>query len=588
MISFRGTAGLVIAASAAILLLVLPGTAFGHASLIGSTPERGAELRNAPEAVVFEFSEPVEASFGAIKVFDSAGDEIQMGEPFRPAGDGSRLAASLPTSLPDGLYTSTYRVISADSHPVSGGIVFSIGEAGPGSGRTISQLLEGSEAGPVTDVAFWLDRWLGYLAIAVAVGALGFLLALWGPALRVEQLTSAGGVLIERAGNAADRTRRLLSAAIAAGLIASVFAIPLQGAVAAGTDFWSALDLTVINDVIDTRFGAVFALRALAWLLLLPLAFMASRAFSTGRPLRSLPVLAAAAGAVFLVVSPALAGHAATREPVWLMLSSDVVHVAAMAFWTGTLVALMVILPAVTRRLPNDLDRIRVLTDFLLRFSTLALVSVALIAATGVIQAIVQLDSVADLWQTAYGRALSVKILLFLLLIGLAAANRRRLIPALVERRERGLAPGPPGMSIRRNLRLEAVLAAAVLAATAAMVSYTPPASGGEGPLSGSVPVGSERLDYTVDPALQGSNELHLYIFDDLDGAPLEVDSLEVTFALPDSDIPPVDAEASRAGSGHFVVPSAMLAVKGDWIAEVSVRFSRFESETSEIEVPIG
>ena len=407
MISFRGTAGLVIAASAAILLLVLPGTAFGHASLIGSTPERGAELRNAPEAVVFEFSEPVEASFGAIKVFDSAGDEIQMGEPFRPAGDGSRLAASLPTSLPDGLYTSTYRVISADSHPVSGGIVFSIGEAGPGSGRTISQLLEGSEAGPVTDVAFWLDRWLGYLAIAVAVGALGFLLALWGPALRVEQLTSAGGVLIEQAGNAADRTRRLLSAAIAAGLIASVFAIPLQGAVAAGTDFWSALDLTVINDVIDTRFGAVFALRALAWLLLLPLAFMASRAFSTGRPLRSLPVLAAAAGAVFLVVSPALAGHAATREPVWLMLSSDVVHVAAMAFWTGTLVALMVILPAVTRRLPNDLDRIRVLTDFLLRFSTLALVSVALIAATGVIQAIVQFRcrSLADgVWQGTVGQ----------------------------------------------------------------------------------------------------------------------------------------------------------------------------------------
>jgi copper transport protein len=298
-------------------------------------------------------------------------------------------------------------------------------------------------------------------------------------------------------------------------------------------------------------------------------------------------VFAAVTGAVFLVVSPGLAGHAAAVDPVWLMLSSNIVHVAAMAFWTGTLVALVVILPAVTRRLADDRDRMRILAGFLLRFSLLALVAVAVIAVSGTIQAILQMDAVSELWQTPYGRALSVKILLFLLLIGLGAANRKRVIPALVERKQRGLAPGAPGRSIRRNLRLEVWLAVLVLAATAALVSSTPPAGGIEGPISGSVPVGNERLDYTVDPALQGSNEVHLYIFDNDDGAPLEVDSLEVTFALPDSDIPPVEAEASRAGPGHFVVPSAMLAVEGDWTAEVSVRFSRFEADVARFEAAI-
>jgi len=583
----RRAAPLLIAASAAILLLFLPGTAFGHASLVGSVPERGAALKSAPPEVIFEFSEPVEASFGAVKVFDSAGEEVQSGEPFRPDGDEARLATALPADLADGLYTATYRAISADSHPISGGIVFSVGEAGPGSGKTISELLEGSEAGAVTEAAFWLDRWIGFLAIAVAVGVLSFLLALWAPALRLERAGSGGGSLGERPGDAARPARLLLGAAVVAGLIASAVALPLQGAVAAGKDFWSALDPNVIGDVIDTRFGSVVALRLLAWLLLLPLAFTVAKAFSAARPLRRIPVLAAVAGAAFLVVSPGLAGHAAAVDPVWLMLSSDILHVAAMAFWTGTLVALVVILPAVTRRLADDRNRIRILVGFLLRFSGLALIAVSLIAVSGTIQAILQMGAVSELWQTAYGRALSVKIVLFLLLIGLGAANRRKVIPALVERKRGGLAPGAPGRSIRRNLRLEVVLAVLVLAATAALVGSTPPAGITGGPLSGSVPVGNERLDYTVDPALQGSNEVHLYIFDNDDGAPLEVDSLEVTFALPDSDIPPVEAEASRAGPGHFVVPSAMLAVEGDWTAEVSVRFSRFEADVTEFEVEI-
>jgi copper transport protein len=380
----------------------------------------------------------------------------------------------------------------------------------------------------------------------------------------------------------------LLAIAVPAGLLSSAAAIPLQGAVASGTDFWSALDPALLADVIDTRFGSVAAFRLLAWLLFLPLIFTIAGGLTVKRPLRQLPVAAAVAGALFLVASPGLAGHAASSEPVWLMLSSDLVHVASMAVWTGTLFALLVVLPRVTRGLDRDADRSRLLTAFLLRFSAIALVLVALIAITGTIQAIVQMGALSELWQTGYGRAVSVKVILFFVLLGFGAANRKKVIPALVRQRERGRSPGAPGARLRRNLRIEAALAAIVLAATAALVSYPPPAVSGDGPLSGSVTVGEERLDYTVDPALQGSNEVHLYIFDDLDGAPLDVDSLEISFSLPDSDIPPVEAEARRAGPGHFVVPSAMLAVEGDWIAEVSVRFSRFEGEAAEFEVPVG
>ena len=52
----------------------------------------------------------------------------------------------LPFDLPDGAYTATYHVISADSHPVSGGLTFRVGN-GKGAGASLAALLRGSPRG---------------------------------------------------------------------------------------------------------------------------------------------------------------------------------------------------------------------------------------------------------------------------------------------------------------------------------------------------------------------------------------------------------------------------------------------------------
>ena len=78
-----------------------------------------------------------------------------------PAVDlADAVGAGLPPDLPDGLYTATYHVVSADSHPVSGGITFTVGKPSPGQagftqGKTISELLAESEAGTVTEVGLF-------------------------------------------------------------------------------------------------------------------------------------------------------------------------------------------------------------------------------------------------------------------------------------------------------------------------------------------------------------------------------------------------------------------------------------------------
>jgi copper transport protein len=140
---------------------------------------------------------------------------------------------------------------------------------------------------------------------------------------------------------------------------------------------------------------------------------------------------------------------------------------------------------------------------------------------------------------------------------------------------------------LRASLRIEVLLVTVVLGVTAALVSYPPPDAVQSGPASGDVVVQGKRVEYTVDPARVGSNEVHLYVFDDRTGAPVPVRSMEVSFSLPSEEIAPIEAEARRAGPGHFVVPAAMLGVQGEWRAEAAIRLSEFDEPIAEFEVDV-
>src|SRR5262245_1319509 len=112
------------------IVLAVPAAAGAHARLEGTSPPQGATVKHEPAAVVFRFDEPVEGNFGAVRVFDANGARVDEGDAFHPNGEGPRLGVHLKSNLPDGSYTATYRVISADGHIVSSGFVFSIGKQG--------------------------------------------------------------------------------------------------------------------------------------------------------------------------------------------------------------------------------------------------------------------------------------------------------------------------------------------------------------------------------------------------------------------------------------------------------------------------
>ena len=219
--------------SAALLaLLCLPAAALAHAQLEGTVPERGAVVKQEPPAVIFRFDEPVEGNFGAVRVYDATGSRVDEGDAFHPNGEGPRIGVHLKPGLPDGSYTATYRVISADGHIVSSGFVFSIGKAGKAPSETVAELTAGSGSGPVTETVFGLARGLQYAATALGVGGLAFLLLVWLPGLAV--LDGVGEERARAARAFGARLRATLILAAALGALSAAAGVAMEGAEAAG------------------------------------------------------------------------------------------------------------------------------------------------------------------------------------------------------------------------------------------------------------------------------------------------------------------------------------------------------------------
>jgi copper transport protein len=481
-------AGLVALVTLAGLAATAP-QALAHVRLQSSQPAAGAVLGGAPRQVAFRFSEAVEGRFGAVKVYDAGGFRVDTGTPGHVGDQASTFAVALHPRLPDGRYAATYRVISTDGHPHSGGVVFWVGSAAVSGGRSPAEVLADAGsggAGGVTTTAFAAVRALDHLATALAIGLLAFLLLCWRRALaEVAGAERAWSIAADRF---AAATWRMLLRAVALGLLVTALGVVFEGAVAAGTSVWTALDPAILRDTLSTRFGSVWGAKLLVWCALgtalvavAPRRSFALRPATLGAdgqvlarpgPGRTLALLTPAGA---LAVAPALAGHASTQGQRLVLVPSTIVHVTAMSVWLGGLVALAVLVPRATGALTPAAARTRLLSALLLRFSPLALAAVLALGVTGTLQSMLYLQTFGDLPGSAFGRVVLVKTALVLVLVGLGAVNRRRVMPRLRALAARGGPPDAAGRLLRRVAGAEVGLMVLALAATGALAAFAPP-----------------------------------------------------------------------------------------------------------------
>jgi copper transport protein len=243
----------------------------------------------------------------------------------------------------------------------------------------------------------------------------------------------------------------------------------------------------LLHDVpISSRFGGTMAALALVS------AFGA--VFAAIAPIYPVLEPVVIAAAFLLLPGPSIAGHALDPGRSPLETFDDVVHVAAASVWLGGVLALGLAL-----RRGGDRG------ELMRRFSNIAVVSVAVLAITGVVRALSELSAVSQLWTTGYGRALVAKTVLLLALVSIGWMNRYRLVPRLRV------------AALRRNVAIELllfaglVLAVAVLTdlrpgrnhrAAAAVVTGPPPL-----PAKNMVVQAKESGDYAVALAYRGARE---------------------------------------------------------------------------------
>jgi copper transport protein len=602
--STRGLAAL------AVLVLVLvtgTGVASAHASLVSTNPVDGQSVPTPPQLVTATFSEGVSVeSGGGLSVRNRAGDQVDEGN---SSAQANTLQVTLPNDLPDGTYIATYRVVSADGHPVSGSWTFGIG-TGP-----VDLSAPVSTGDAPWELAGAIARFVAYLSALLAAGVAFFLAFLHD--------------------QRADRWKLVPVVRVAAivGLFAVVATIIVQAALLTGDGISAATNGNVLRSVLTDRLG---------WSCAVLLIGLAAVHLSTDTNKLIVAQILAFYGGLAVTVSFALYGHDTEAPNRWLVIGSDAVHVTAAAVWLGGLAGLFLVL---RRRAPHP---VRSTATIVSRFSNVAAVSVLFLAAAGLAMAWVEVGSLSGLWSTTYGRLVLVKVAITLGVVVMAAYNRFRLIPAITE----GAATDPvddepadevvtippssaasagpahdtgvgvatttiePGSDtlagslddeddepteaelqswrwteLRRTVGYEALALVAALAFTAVLVNTTPARTVIENQpkvvnLTDSTESGEVNL--VVTPARAGTNTMHVQ-YSDPAGKPLDVaDTLTVEMSLPDKQIGPLTRQVVKISPGHYVLEGDEMSIGGDWTVTLAVRTSDFTEERTSFVIPIA
>lgn len=581
-----------VAAALTTGLLALAGPASAHAVLVETDPVADAVLETSPGRVVARFNEAVEVAFGALRVYDTDGERVDAGSSFHPDGDPKSVATMLEEGLPDGTYTATYRVVSADGHPVEAAFVFHVGAPGEKPQGIGSVLLSGEGgSGTAEGLIYGLARWVLFSGILGLVGAAVFLVVV---AFRSPGLTDAPEWTSE--------WRRFAVVSWWATLGSTVVAFILQGAVAADVPLTEALDPAILGELLGTRYGKVAALRAVLVLVLGAAWVVAGRATANGRlPVPSGSTVGAeaarrlspgliGAGALLLVISatPGLSGHAGATSPVWFNVPVDAVHVAAAGAWIGGLALLLVSFRVFSGS--SAAERVQILGPVVARFSDLAMIAVAILVVTGAIRSWVEVQALRALFEAPYGWVLLTKLAVFLPLLALGAVNNRMLKPRIDDAVKRSDDDEGGALArLRRSVAIEVALGAVVIAVTAVLVNLSPARveAGVTGPFTTDVALGDNTLNVLVDPNEVGENIVHLTATSS-DGSPAEIEAMKTRFSMPGEGIGPLIAEGRELGPGHFVVQGHQLSVPGRWVIQIEARVDRFTNLTSTVEVTVN
>lgn len=395
-------------------LLLVAGAASAHAAFVTSQPAPGSDLAAAPGVVTLRFSEPLIEDLSSVTVTDP------LGQQFTGGPTGEREIQVDVDSTAQGAYEIEWKTVSPiDGHTLRGSFRF-------GVGADVGGHDEPSDAPTGADLLIAVARTLEYLGLLGILGLLSLAALASGAELSWRPRGLHHWVLLAAVGGALTVGGEILLAGGASfAATARSFLLAPSG--------WPRLARLL------TEVAAV----AVTWR-------AASRAGDGTVPQRPARVWATVLTLVSLAALSA-AGHAAASGGYGI--AADALHLWTAGVWAGSVVVMAVQRPPGGWRGDTGRALIR-------EFSPIALTTFVATVLLGSVRSWQELASFGDLWRTAYGQVLSLKVLGVLAMVPLSALAWRRQRP---------------------HARSEGTLAVAVIVAAAVLAAFpVPPGRAGD------------------------------------------------------------------------------------------------------------
>jgi copper transport protein len=551
-----------LAAVGALALLALwPATALAHANLERADPAPGSQLDQAPKTLSLFFSEAVDGSFSRVQLLNAQGEAVDRGDSHVNPNDPRSLILSLPDQLSNGVYTVSWRTLSAvDGHTVNGAFPLIVGPM-PAEGVPVAASATSSQATFAPETA--LGRWWFFIGASAVFGTILSWIVVFRPLFG--RSNPAALPL------AAARSRRLALVACALLLVGTLYMAIAQAADAANAPLWGVFGQPLADLLTRSRFATLwwprFGLVALALLLI------------AWRGVRRWPGQVALVAMALALLTSSLNSHAAALlSGAYLAVAADWLHFLGVATWLGGLLTLVYVLPIVVDASRGTGDR--VLARAVQRFSNLALLAVVVIGVTGTFQAWLEVGSWEGLVQSAYGVSVSIKIALLLVMLAFGAFNLLMVRPGLARSVGSGAAAAT-GLARRFSLAvgIELLLGVIVLVVAAILTGLQPAreelarASSDvlSGPVDRQVDANGLNARIQISPNVLGINRLAVQ----LPGTdPSQVERVQLTFTYLDSELgaQPVVLQQSSTAPDTWETTSPLLSQAGTWQAEMLVR----------------
>jgi copper transport protein len=559
--------------------------AYGHAFVTDSNPSQSQSTSVSPKQVDVFFSEPVDLRYSSIKVLDSTGKQVDLGQVHYKGSDESSMEVSVPV-LKAGTYTVSTNVLSQiDGHVTDNAFVFGVGQA------VLPTNVTSTSPSSTLYLPEAIARFPTLLAQVMIVGAAFGNLWIWKPLSNISALTGS-----------ISQVRKNVSKNLAFYyVIASIILISSNFAIL----YFQAISINAsIIDVLGTKFGTVLVERSVISFIIFGISLYEFRQFRKNEShmyskVESFGILIIG---IVLLATTSLIGHGASSQQV-VPIVMDFVHNMIASIWIGgTFYLAFVLIPKLRDSKIDWYYKLSTLSVLIPRYSSLVVTLLGILVITGPFLLYILEDNLTLVIDSLYGTFLVLKLLLagvMVILGGYSSVVVYNRVISLLKVPQ--VVNGNPGnhkapneeaefevkatrtiANFRKALVIESILGIALLISVGLLVNTGIPAS--------------EELKYQVQSGFAQSNQIAHYqstrfvdentqvvmsinplevgnnyfkiSFMDMNGEPIEVQSAVIKYRQLEKSIGPITADLEKQSTGVFSA-NASFGIPGTWDIEV-------------------